>query len=276
MNFTSFKLVSASLLLVALSACGGGGGDATSNTTTTVPTVEINKLNKGGNPANPAAISFVQPNEINSDSFQNNFKVTVKAGDTLIIKSTIMIPLENNWMRACSGVQSMDQGIVLGDLQHSCNEWIRYTFEKPGEHIVKILYPNNTPGSFDAALTSNATVAEPTLSASGKPNQPRLISLTGKNLIVPNDFFNYYAIDLKAGNTIYIQSYVDKAATNIETRVCSGSGNYNSLGTFGIELNETRFSCGNTLEHLATYDGRYFLNFRYPGITQGYFKAVVK
>lgn len=273
MNFTSFKLVSASLLLVALSACGGGGGDATSNATP--PAVETLKFNKGGNPANPAAISFAQPNEINSDSFQNNFKVTVKAGDTLIIKSTIMIPLENNWMRVCSSNQSMNQGIVLVDLQQSCNERIRYTFEKPGEHIVKILYPNNTPGFFDAALTSNATVAEPTQSASGEPNQPRLISLTGENLIVPNDFFNYYAIDLKAGSTIYIQSYVDKAATNIETRVCTGEGGSYDFG-FGIEINRTRFSCGNTLEHLATYDGRYFLNFRYLGITQGYFKAVVK
>jgi hypothetical protein len=273
MNFTSFKLVSASLLLAALSACGGGGGGTTSNTTP--PAIETIKFNKGGNPANPAAISFEQPNEINSDSFQNNFKVNVKAGDTLIIKSTIMIPLENNWMRVCSFNQSMDQGIVLVDLKQSCNERIRYTFEKPGEHIVKILYPNNTPGSFDAALTSNATLAEPTLSASGKPNQPRLISLTGENLIVPNDFLNHYAIDLKVGNIISIQSYVDKAATTDETRVCNfDSGSYD-FG-FGIEINKTRFSCGNTLEHLATYDGRYFFNFRYPSITQGYFKAVVK
>ena len=267
-NFS--KLLLAMAFVMTLVACGGGGGGGVDAPTAT-PTVT---LNKGGNPADPAAISFVQPNEINPDSFQNNFKVTVKAGDTLIIKSTIMIPLEASWKLSCARAQ--DQGIVLGNLQYSCGEWSRYTFEKPGEHIVKILYPNKTPGFFDAALTSNATVAEPTLSASGTPNQPRLIALTGENLIVPNDFLNHYAIDLKAGNTIFIQSYVDKAATTAETNNCRRFDNYNSPYSFGIELNETRFSCGNTLEHLATFDGRYFLNFRYPGMTQGYFKAVVK
>lgn len=44
MKFTSFKLVLASLLFGALTACGGGGGDADQSTIGTQPNLPINQL----------------------------------------------------------------------------------------------------------------------------------------------------------------------------------------------------------------------------------------
>ena len=84
--FRAFPLA----IALALTACGGGGGGGSSDsgggTGGDGGSGDEVVLNRGGDPSNPTPVSLALANEINADTFQNHFKITVEAGDTLIIK----------------------------------------------------------------------------------------------------------------------------------------------------------------------------------------------
>ncbi len=268
-----YVLVSASLI-----ACGGGGDDANVEAQ---QSFDSTRFNQGGNPSVPAIVSLTVPNGVSADKLNNYFKVSVTAGDTLIIKSTLKNTIDDRSAWLCrNNVAGSFKGISLDALSKSCSLNLTHIFTESGEHILSFDYGNLNNGFFEAAIIHKEQYPLPFITASGRPEQPKVIDLQGNNKLSSNDFYNNYTYDAKAGQTIYIQAYLDKAISEVDASRCRNSNSSNSYYAYGISLNlnlsdKSKYSCGDYFEHRFESDGRYYFNFRYLNGVNGYFRVVI-
>lgn len=277
-----FKHVISVSALAFLVACGGGGNDVALNED--VKEIGQSQLNSGGSEANPTLISYSKDNVIDKNSLKNYFKLSAQAGDTLFIKASLNNSLGRDWSSYCYFASSpgrMGAGLLLGTSAASCSEYLRHTFNKPGEYLLRADYSNNISGiisfgSFKASLVPANKPLAVSLSATGTPDQPKLISIKNQNAISPDDFLNNYAINLKKGQTIKMAAIIDAVIDRDHQSNCyTSKGSFNEGKSYGIDMNGAGFSCGTSFEHKAEYDGVYYFNFRYPGILKSHFNAEV-
>lgn len=273
------------IVAVALTACGGGGSGGGSSTSD--PVEDVVPLNEGGSPSEPASMDFNALNEIKADTFYNHFKFAANAGDVIVIKTTLEKPITDRESVRCSASTSWYTGIYMGETIRSCDNHFLYKVKETREYVVKFGYLNENNGFFQAALIPSEGVSETLADAGvgGLPDFPGQILFSGKNEISSNSFFNYYAYYAKAGETIYLQSYVDPKEGDLTTSRCSPNGSHSSRFSFGWKATNAdytliagenygpRYSCDHYAEFTFEEDGLYVLNFRsFLGGT-GYFRA---
>jgi hypothetical protein len=217
------------------------------------------------------------PNEINSDTFLNHFKVVVRAGDTLIVKSNLQNTLTDQWFSRCAGNSTAYYtGILVQGASQSCSLNLKHTFTAAGEYLVSVGYPDGNSGYFEAALIAAGQNPPPTVGGSGTPDQPRVFDLSGNNSVASDDFYNYYAVDAKAGETIFIQTYLDRQPSGTDAARCVGGASYASYYSYGVLMNdEPTFVCGSYFERRFLTDGRYRFNFRTKHGASGFFRVVI-
>ena len=284
-------LIAAGISATLLSACGGGSDAPTGAAAPSAPTsspatpapppaappasATPGDVNVGGSPASPAALSFDRPNQISADSFANNFKVTVRAGDTLVLRSTLKATLSDVWFSRCSSnATAYYTGLTIAGQSQSCSLDLKHKFPEAGEFLIRVGYPEGNSGQLDAALLSAGQSPAPVATASGRPDQPRAFDLAALNPVASNAFFNHYAIDAKAGETLYIQVYPVVAPTPTDAARCASGSLYANYYSYGVVMDEQpSFVCGTYFEHKFASDGRYRFALRFK--TEGQFRAVI-
>lgn len=280
---TSRKLAAFSLLLgitLPLVGCGGsGGGD-----TAAEPEPET-ELNWGGTPSSPAPIDLTGANAVRADLYSNYFSYTAAAGDQIHIHVTLEKRVTDDALRKCSaGPTAYHNGIqvpssIEGEppLVRSCDVDLRYTFDQPGTYLLTFGYPDDNVGFFHAAVVSslNGSQPQPAIGAGGTPDKPRYILFDEHNMITHNTLANYYAYDARAGETLYVQSYLASTPSGEEERRCSASSLWESSSAYGVFVEEGKLSCSAQLEHRFTEDGMHLIGFRFLPENTGHFIATV-
>lgn len=263
--------VSASLV-----SCGGGDseGSVINNTSNNQP--ESLKIVHGGTVASPTSVSFKLPNEIKSDIFENYFRITVSAGDTIVIKSTLKNRLDEISHLRCVE-KTGDYTIRINDDIKSCSLDMRHTFEIGGDYILHFKYPQSNYGHFDVALISSNASFSPSNNATGKPDDPRKIIIGGMdNQLSANDFYNNFIYDAQAGDTLHIQTYPNAIPKAIDNLRCIEQGNNYIYFAYGVWTNDlNKYNCAENFEHRYEKAGRYYLNIRFINGAEGFFRAVV-
>lgn len=281
----------AAVLVVALGllSCGGGGGSTGNSSATPQPTPGSGGTPQpspdsggtpqpvsGGTAAAPAAMSFDNKNEIKADAFDNYFKITASAGDTIIIKSTLVNAVQDRDVLICN--MNSDYMIQIVGRHGACSLNLKFTFDTSGEYTVHFKYPQANYGYFNAAIIPAAATFSPTTSATGKPDDPRTIVTGGAdNQLSENDFYNNFIYDAKAGDTIHIQIYPDTLPSSQDALRCNMSGGgYEDFTSFGVLTSDTgKFNCDQTFDHTFAQAGRYYLNIRFIHGVKGFLRAVV-
>ncbi|MGH8493713.1 MAG: hypothetical protein ACRERR_11525 [Moraxellaceae bacterium] len=263
-NIAHFILVMA---LSALTACGSGGGDSSGS--------ESETKNAGGTISAPSSIREDIKNSISSDEFNNYFKVQALSGDTLIIKATMNATLDPTLYSRC--VTESDYTISIGS-EKSCSLNIKYKFTADGEYKIHFKFPGGNSGYFNAVVLTSSTTIVPSATANGAANQPRTISLGGTdNALSANDFFNNFAYNAEAGDTLHIQLYPSVNPSPTDSNRClMANGEYNIYYSFGVAVvGISEYNCNNTFEYTFSSEGQHYLNIRFINGAQGYFHATV-
>ncbi|SOB76017.1 hypothetical protein SAMN04488490_1683 [Marinobacter sp. LV10R510-11A] len=284
------KLLPLSILSLALIACGGGGGsDNSSNDDSSEPII----LNEGGPVSDPTPIDFQNLNEIKTEAFYNHFGVSVGAGDILIISGNIDTVINDTDNRRCleqdgyyTGIRILNLSGVNESIKRSCTPYFFHQFIDAGNYDLKLGFPS-AKGSFVATILP--ADSEPQLGnqlgTGGHPENLGRIDIDGKNKLTSHPATNHFGYKGKAGETIYLQAYVDPREDATTERRCSEFGDYfSNKYAFGwavmsedisgsIYHRQPVFSCSGSLEHTFPKDGIYHFNFRsFLGGT-GYFYA---
>lgn len=264
------------LSALGISSCGEGGSSNAGPS-------ESSQLVAGGTIAEPAIMSFEEANEIQSDPFENYFKVSVSAGDTIFIKVTLQSELGGLETSRCSSMGQFPIDLI-GESRW-CGLNVKHTFGSAGEYKIHFNYEDGNIGYFNAAIIPAGAVLTPSIGASGRPEDPRLILLGGAdNFLSENDLFNHFVYDAQAGDTLHIQTYPDNPPSSTERSICYGHyGRYDDSTSYGVYISETdrylsetdRYSCDGAFAYLFDRAGRYYLNVRFINGAKGYFRAVV-
>lgn len=259
------KIVFVPSIVLLLTACGGGESGKSES-------VEKPQLISGGAADSPVLVSIDKNNEIKSDSFFNYFKISVSAGDTLVVKSTLRDELDGVLHRRCQ--ENGDYAIMLKDMAKSCSLDLKYTFNVGGTYLLHVKYPQGNSGYFNVALNSEGVALNPSINATGRPDDPRLMIVNGvDNNVSSNDFYNNFAYDAIAGDVLHIQAYPKVSPSVVDSRRCRELGGYYS---YGIMIDTIGFyNCAEVLEYRFEETGRYFLKIKFPHETEGFFRAVV-
>jgi hypothetical protein len=280
------KLLALSILSLALTACGGGS-DSTPNDDPGEPIV----LTEGGPVSNPTPIDFQNLNEIKAEDFYNHFRVNVDAGDILIISGSIDTVIGDTDNRRCleqdtsyTGIRILNLPDEIDYIKRSCTPYFFYQFIDAGNYDLKLGF-SSAKGYFVATiLPANS---EPQLGnqvgTGGLPDNLGRIDIDGKNTLVASPATNHFGYEGKAGETIYLQAYVNPREDATTERRCGQYGIFDNKYAFGwvvmskdVADNRTRqpaFSCSGSLEYTFPKDGTYHFNFRsFLGGT-GYFYA---
>lgn len=258
-----------------LASCGGGESSSSSYNSPS----ETTRHNSGGTVASPSVMSFVNGNEIKEDPFENYFKVTAAVGDTIIIRSSLQNTLDSQEIARCNYASNFTISITnITSHAGSCTRHLKYTFESTGVYNFHFKYPRGNYGYFDATIIPAGSTFTSVASGTGRPNDPRPIITGGAdNALSGNDFFNNFAFDAKAGDTLHIQTYPDVQPSSTDKARCTwSSGDYVSNSSYGVLTSDVgRFNCSEVFEHRYEKAGRYYLSIRFIGNTKGFFRAIV-
>lgn len=258
------------LSILFLAACGGGDSGNIGNTDNTL------QLNPGGNAAAPAQMSFDIPNEIKADPFENYYQITVTAGDTIVINTTLISPLDSTKYMGCQLTTSA-YFISVNYGYSSCKVHFKQTFTSDGVYTFHFDDALNNYGYFDAALISAGTSLNPSSGATGRPDDPRSIILGGTdNLLSANSFYNNFIYDAQAGETLQIQTYPNILPSGTDNLQCQTNGeDFESYYSYGVSINDSKFTCNESFEYQFDQAGQYELNIRFLYGAEGFFRAVV-
>ncbi|MDX5406517.1 MAG: hypothetical protein LPK11_05680 [Chromatiaceae bacterium] len=257
--------------LFILAGCGGGsendagnqsGSGGSGGSGTPLP-----QVNDGGQPSSPANISFSLPNVISSDSFNNYFKVTVNAGDRLVLNVDLESALTAEDTRRCF---NSPETYVHGSIEsviHFCAYDLVHSFATAGTYTVRFQYPRQQKGLFYAALLRSGTSynALAANGSGGTPNQPRLMSFTSDNKINKLSIFNNYQFTGLAGDKLVFHTILNAPLASNAIRRCE-SGNYDSHHSLGVSVNYGNYSCSETTEYVLPNDGTYNFNLRFVSV----------
>ena len=289
------RLIFTSFLIVLLAACGGGGGDdAGAGAGAGAP---ISNDVSGGTPSSPIDLSFNFNNLIDINPFNNYFTYTAQAGEKIIIRSTLNVPLTDQQKSRCgsTGGTSSDgfgagrdsTGIIVYDLNLNlvggiCGESMVYTFVMDGTYIFYFDYSSGSNfGHFNASSTLSNESSGP-----GSPGAPSIVNLGSSNEIKTNAFYNYYTYDALAGEKLVFNVTLNTPLSDPENTRCASRGGDPQTGSGtsallenGVAYNEIivydqNFSviggeCGTSHTYTFGLDGTYILHFSFsnnPGV----------
>lgn len=280
------KNITASILLLALAGCGGSSeGDSASspvaNNSGTV-TDSGNEFNPGGTPSNPGQVSFVKKNEINVDAFENYFTLNLEKDSKVYISALLDLGLEVLKQTRCESSGTQSKSFITADgINVACDFRARFDLSA-GEHEIHFNYPDENYGYFtiDTVENNEREILEEN-GFGGLPSEPRRISLTQNNDINVDLNKNYYAYEGKAGDKLFINTYLEEFIPQIIFTRCQSSTRLGRAST-GISINDGPYSCTKDLEYELPEDGVYILNFSYMASSdiafpvKGYFRADVQ
>lgn len=287
MQFTSFKLVSFSVLFAALTACGGGGGGEQVVNVSKPPATETQKTVSGGTPSAPASIGLGAINQISVSSFNNYFKYTGVAGERLVLRANLSVPLSDVQNSRCGSSPSTGTTPSAYDTQIHvyspsgmrvdgiCGEDLTYTFSESGERTFNFEFPSNGPGFFNAATLVGNTPVRFQQVGSGSPVEPKAISTTSANSIGTNVFNNYYWIPALKGELIVVSASLNQPLTSVQKSRCSANpGAYRTqIIVYNAQLTKVDLVCGENIRFFAPENGNYVFQFNYGSQSAGVFNA---
>lgn len=280
----------AGLCLVALlSACGGGGGDSSSTSTgtsTQIPPPSETPVVLGGTPSAPTSVGLSSDNVVNNNPFNNYFKYAAVAGERLIVRVNLSIPLSDTQFARCasnpgtgatpssyaSQIHVYSQGNArIGGI---CGEELRYTFAETGVHVFNFDFPSNGSGFFNAASIKGDTPIRFLEIGNGSPIEPKKLSTISPNLINENVFFNYYWFSAAKGETIVVNSTLAVPLSAQEkTRCAANPDSHNSqIYVYDAKLNQVGLACGEGMRFIVSESGNYVIQPSY-GAKSGMFNV---
>ena len=282
----------AGLCLVALlSACGGGGGDSSSTSTgpsTQIPPPSETPVVLGGTPSAPTSVGLSSDNVVNNNPFNNYFKYAAVAGERLIVRVNLSIPLSDTQFARCasnpgtgatpssyaSQIHVYSQGNArVGGI---CGEDLRYTFAETGVHIFIFDFPSNDSGFFNAASIKGDTPVRFLEIGNGSPIEPKKLSTITSNLINANVFFNYYWFSAAKGETIVVNSTLAvPLSAQQKTRCAANPDSHNSqIYVYDAKLQQVGLACGESMRFVVPVSGNYVIQPNF-GATAGVFHVNV-
>jgi hypothetical protein len=270
MNFTSFKLVTASVLFVALSACGGGGGGSAS-------TVDSNPSFTGSiNSEKPLILQAA--NSFGADTALNNFTYTATAGERMFVRAILATPFSDTQSARCASnpgayatqIRVYDAGGQ--QVTYSCGEDVMVTFANDGAYRFNFEYPANGGGSFYAASLPSIMPVQFSSIGDGSPNVPKLLNTTSGNTLDSNPFKDYYWVQAAQGEKIdvSVSLQVPLSATQLSRCAANAEGTNNAqLRVFDATLsNQIAVICGNSMQFIAPTTGTFIIQADY-GVNGG-------
>lgn len=282
------KNITASILLLALVGCGGSSeGDSVSSPVADnsgTVTDSGNEFNPGGTPSNPGQVSFVKKNEINVDTFENYFTLNLEKDSKVYISALLDLGLEVLEQTRCESAGTTRTSFITADgVNVACDFRARFDLSA-GEHEIHFNYPDENYGYFtiDTVANNEREILDENGSG-GLPSAPRRMSLTQNNDINVDLNNNYYAFEGKAGDKLFINTYLEEFIPQIIFTRCQSGGRAEKMGraSIGISINDGPYSCTKDLEFELPEDGVYVLNLSYMSSdiafpVKGYFRADVQ
>jgi hypothetical protein len=274
--------------VLALTACGGGSGGSNVATGGQAPveTPVDTTVVLGGSASAPAALSLNSKNVVNNNSFNNYFKYEAVAGEQLIIRVSLNIPLSDIEFARCSGSGTDTTPSSYGSQIHvynaknvriggTCREDLTYTFSETGVYVFNFDYPSQNSGFFHATVLKGDNPVEFLEVGSGTPGKPRKLNTASANSIGSNVFFNYYWISAVKGETITINTTLNQPlSTQQKTRCAGTSESHNSMiYVYNSKLNKVGLSCGENIRFSVPETGNYIFQFNYGSQSSGVFNA---
>lgn len=284
----SISALSAAFFL-GLAACGGGssGNDETSrsdpdrNTGATPSGAAASTPLSGGPPGSPVGIKSGDVLKIDGNSLSNHFILGAVAGEKIFLRSELVSPLTDQEKSRCSadlgrgtGKSSYDTQIHVLDermirLDGKCGESLVFSAPDSGNYVIKPDYPSR-PGLLHVATTRGDSAATAPFGASGSPSSPANAIEGGTNPVSANPFFNYFRIQLNAGDRLFTSVTLDAPMTRAQNSRCAATqpvdldSSYDSqTRIFSAEFEWLAAACGEYLEFTATDAGSYIIQFDY-------------
>lgn len=277
MTMNKFFILSPVCLLVSC----GGNSDAT-NSAEGQPRTPF--INQGGAFSNPSPLSFDFPNAIGDVSADNYFSFSSESGARLILHAELSSPLDMKNYVKCADASSYIRdiyyaGMIIEDTWQSCSIDLSYQFTTADEHVLRVAYPYNNPGEFNAALFIPEEIINAPISpeATGRPDNPMLIKEGTDNNLQANNFYNYYAIPLNAGDEIRLHTYPNNLPSGQESSRCESQASLNNYQGYGISVDYGSHNCSENITLTATESKTYIFHFKFTeNDSSGYFRASVR
>lgn len=276
------------LLLIAavlvLTACGGGSGGSDSGAVSQVPVTVTPKPPEsilGGTPSAPVFLGLNSKNVINNNSFNNYFKYAGVAGERLVIRVNLNIPMSVLQNTRCSANPSTSttQIHVYNSnnvkVDGTCGEDLTYTFTETGVYVFNFEFPSNDSGFFNAASLKGDTPVKFSEVGSGSPDEPKKVTTTSANPIGNNVFYNYYWISAVKGETIVVNTTLNQPLSDQQKARCSANPtSHNSqIYVLNSKFNEVGMVCGENIRFNVPESGNYIFQFHYGSDSSGIFNA---
>lgn len=250
--------------VTSFTACGGGG------TATPSPDPSPN-----GSTSAPKSLNIATANAFGADSFFSNFKYVASAGERLVIRTNLAIPLSDQQSARCSAnpgtgstpssyatqIHVYDtQGVRLGGI---CGEDLTFTFSTAGTYLLNFEFSSNGGGTFYAASLKGLTPVQFTNDGDGSPTRPIKLSTVTGNAIANNPFNNYYWVQAAQNETIVLSVQLQQPLTSTQiTRCAAGveATNNAQLRVFNSDLTQQiDVVCGQSMRFMAPAAGTYVI-----------------
>ena len=270
------------LALLALSACGGGG-DSEPGTPGTPGTPVAS-----GSTSSPKSLSSESSNTIGTDPFFNNFTYVASAGERLVVRVNLAVPLSDTESARCasnlgtgsapssysSQVHIYDsRGLRVGGI---CGEDLTFKFAAPGTYMLNFEFPSNGGGTVNAASLVGASPVQFSDSGDGTPTRPKKLSTLTGNAIGSDPFNSYYWVQAAQGENFVLGVQLHRPLTQTQkTRCASGAESTNNaqLRVFNASLSQqVAVACGEGLRFVAPAAGTYIIQTDY-GVNGGTLNA---
>ncbi len=273
------------LALLALSACGGGG-DSEPGTPDTPDTPGTPVAS--GSTSSPKSLSSESSNTIGTDPFFNNFTYVASAGERLVVRVNLAVPLSDTESARCasnlgtgsapssysSQVHIYDsRGLRVGGI---CGEDLTFKFAAPGTYMLNFEFPSNGGGTVNAASLVGASPVQFSDSGDGTPTRPKKLSTLTGNAIGSDLFNSYYWVQAAQGENFVLGVQLHRPLTQAQkTRCASGAESTNNaqLRVFNASLSQqVAVACGEGLRFVAPAAGTYIIQTDY-GVNGGTLNA---
>lgn len=276
------KLLLLAAVLV-LTACGGGSGGSDSGAVSQAAATVAPRPPEsivGGTPSAPVFLGLDSKNVINNNSFNNYFKYAGVAGERLVIRVNLTIPMSDLQRTRCSysadtnGTQVSvynSNNVKVGGV---CGEDLTYTFTETGTYILNFDFPSNDSGFFNAASLKGDAPVKFLEVGTGSPSEPKKLNTASVNSIGSNVFLNYYWISAIKGETIVVNTVLNQPLSEKQKSLCSYSAESKTqILVYDAKLNRVGLSCGETIRFQIPENGNYVFQFNYGIQSVGTFNA---
>lgn len=269
---------------LVLTGCGGGGSDGPTPVAETPRPPEPTTV-AGGPPNAPTSIGLDLKNVVGNNPFNNYFKYAGTAGERLILRVNLNVPLSEVQSARCSsspgtGVTPSSYASQIHVYNQSnaridgiCGEDLTYSFPTTGVYVFNFEFPSNDSGYVNAASLLGAAPVKFLEAGSGSPVEPKRMSTAAANPIGSNVFLNYYWISASKGEIIVINTTLNQPLSNQQkSRCASNPGAYQTqIRVYNSALDQVGLVCGESLRFEVPQTGNYVFQFHYGSQSSGTF-----